>query len=126
MGSPEFASDAWLLQGMTVSIPGWLELRDGRLRFVQPDETVFDIAIDDISTIDYPWYYFGGGLKLSAGERRFRLSFVKPNGVETAVGRGLGEAGNPAGLLVAVSKVFDVQSGKKVGRRWRELLPARS
>lgn len=122
MAVQQFASDAWLLEGLTRSVPGWLELHKGRLRFVTPDSVVFDAARADVDAIRYPWYYFGGGLKLRAGGQPYRISFVKPNGAEYALGRGLGEAGHPAALLVAASKVVDVRSGRAIGRRWRELL----
>jgi hypothetical protein len=118
----EFASDAWLLKGITASIPGRLECRNDRLRFVTSDEVVFDVPFSDITSVTYPWYYFGGGLKLRAGGQPFRISFVKPNGAEYGVGRALGEAGNPAALLVAASKVVDARTGRAVGRKWRELL----
>lgn len=122
MSERQFASDAWLLEGHTRTIAGWLELHDDRLRFVTPDEVLIDVSSAEIESITYPWHYFGGGLKLHVGGQQHRISFVKPNGAEHAVGRALGAAGNPAALLVAVSKVVDVRSGRAVGRRWRELL----
>lgn len=102
MTPQEFASDAWLLEGMTVSIPGWLVYQKERLSFSTPDEVVFDVP--------------------RAAGTPYRLSFVKPNGVEYAVGRGLGALGSPLALLVAASKVSDVRAGRDLGRRWRELL----
>lgn len=122
MSDPQFASEAWLLEGMTRSHPGWLELQRNRLRFVMPDAVVFDVPVADIESTAYPWYYFGGGVKVRTGGRQYRISFVKPNGAEHAIGRGLGEAGHPAALIVAASKVVDVRSGRAIGRRWRELL----
>ena len=124
MTSRQFASDAWLLKGITVSIPGWLECRENRLRFVTSNEVVFDVPMSEITSISYPWYYFGGGLKLRAAGQPHRISFVKPNGAEYGAGRALGEAGNPAALLVAASKVVDVRSGRAVGRKWRTILGA--
>jgi hypothetical protein len=122
MSNRQFASDAWLLKGLTRSIPGWLELHQDRLRFVTPGEVVFDEPRSRVSAVTYPWYYFGGGVKLRIGDARYRISFVKPNGAETAIGRGLGEMGNPAALYVAATKVTDIRAGRAVGRRWRELL----
>lgn len=121
----EFASDAWLLQGITVSVPGWLDLQDGRLRFSTPDEVVFESSLADLSGITFPWYYFGGGMKLRAGGTPYRISFVKPNGAEYAVGRGLAAHGDPAALLLAAEKVTDIRTGRGAGKRWRELLGRR-
>jgi hypothetical protein len=124
MESRTYASDAWLLQGMTVSVPGWLDLRDGRLSFVTPDSVVFDVALSDVSAVVFPWYYFGGGVKLTAAGEPYRLSFVKPNGAEYAAARGLASLGEPAALAFAASKLGDVGSGQEVGRLWRQLLEA--
>lgn len=125
MHVPTFASDAWLLRGLTQSVPGWLDLQDGRLRFSTPDEVVFETPLAEVSGITFPWYYFGGGMKLRAGGESYRISFVKPNGAEYAVSRGLAATGNPAALLLAARKVTDIRTGRGAGRRWRELLGRR-
>lgn len=117
-----YASDAWLLEGLTRSIPGWLEWNDGRLRFVTPAEVVFDVPRRDVTNIRYPWHYFGGGIKLHVAGTARRLSFVKPNGAEYAAGRALGSMGNPLALAVPVIKIIDIRSGRSVCRRWREIL----
>jgi len=122
MANRTYSSDAWQMKGATVSIPGWLDLRQGRLRFVTPETTVFDVATSEISDIVFPWYYFGGGVKLKAAGVPYRLSFVKPNGAEYAMASGLADQGNPAALLFAAEKVGDVNSGRGVGKRWRHLL----
>lgn len=122
MASEEFASAAWLLEGWTVSIPGWLDLQKGRLRFTTPDEVVFDVPLSEVAGLVFPWYYFGGGLKLRAVGKPYRISFVKPNGVEYAVGKAAAAHGNPASLLIAAQKFGDVGDGRRLGRRWRELL----
>lgn len=122
MSSDPYASDAWLLEGITRSIPGWLEWTDGRLRFATADQVVFDVARRDVSNIRYPWYYFGGGVKLHVAGTPRRLSFVKPNGAEVAMGRAAGELGSPLALAVPVVKILDIRSGKAVARRWRSIL----
>ena len=122
MKPEEFASDAWLLKGFTVSIPGWLDLQQERLRFTTPDEVVFEVPRSDVTSIKFPWYYFGGGVKLRAAGQPYRISFVKPNGAEYAVARGLAFQGELAALLLVASKGADIRSGRDAGRRWRALL----
>ncbi len=117
-----YASDAWLLEGLTRSRPGWLEWNAERLRFVTPAEVVFDVPRADITNIRYPWHYFGGGITLHVAGTPRRLSFVKPNGAEYAAGRALGATGNPLALAVPVIKILDIRSGRNVCRRWREIL----
>jgi hypothetical protein len=120
---PPFASDAWLLVGLTRSIAGRLAW-NGRLRFTAGDGDVFDVTPGQLTSVNFPWYYFGGGVKLRTHEGKYRLSFVKPNGAEYAVMRGAAAAGNPAALVGAAAKVSDVRSGRRVGRRWRDILSA--
>jgi hypothetical protein len=122
MKTNEFASYAWLLKGMTVSIPGWLDLQSGRLRFSTPEEVVFDVPLAEVTGITYPWYYFGGGVKLRAAGKAYRISFVLPNGMEYASGRGLADQGDLASLAFVASKAEDIGAGRDVGRQWRELL----
>jgi hypothetical protein len=122
MTSANFGSYAWLMKGATVSIPGWLELQGDRLRFTTADEVVFDAARSDISAVVFPWYYFGGGLKLQAEGKPFRISFVKPNGAEYASARLLSDMGSPGSLLIVASKADDIATGTEAGRRWKELL----
>ena len=118
----EFTSDAWLLEGITVSIPGQLDLKDGRLRFATIEDVIFDVQFSEVTDVKFPWYYFGGGVKLQAAGKPYRLSFVVPNGIEYAEGRAMASIGNPLALLVAASKIRDIRDGRNLGRKWRELL----
>lgn len=122
MTSRPFATNAWLLKGLTGSVSGWLELRDERLRFITPDEVLFDAALSEITGVVFPWYYFGGGVKLLVGGERVRVSFVKPNGAEYANARLLAADSNPAALLLVASKALDIREGRAAGTRWRDLL----
>jgi len=122
LASDSFVSDAWILQGMTVSIPALLEHDKGRLRCVTEDRVEFDVALSDVKNVVFPWYYFGGGVKLQAGGTPFRLSFVVPNGAEYASAKLLADMGNAGSLVVVGSKAHDITSGRAAGRRWRELL----
>ncbi|MEO6066418.1 MAG: hypothetical protein ABJB33_00535 [Gemmatimonadota bacterium] len=123
MSFTEFNSSGWLLTGISgSSAPGWLVLHQGRLSFTIPGSVVFDVKWTTIERVVFPWYYFGGGMKLWIGGTQHRLSFVRPNGAEVAMARGLSAAGSPLGLLMAAGKVNDMVSGRAAGKRWRELL----
>jgi hypothetical protein len=122
MARDSFGSHAWLLRGLTGSVPGWLQFEQGRLRFASEEEIVFDVERSDISAAVFPWYYFGGGVKLRAAGEPYRLSFVKPNGAEYANARALASAADPAALRLVASKVSDISTGRNVGREWRRLL----
>ena len=103
MATDDVETEAWLLKGLTGNVPGILGLVDGRLIFVTDDEQiVFDAPLSEVSNIKFPWYYFGGGMKLSVGAERYRLSFVLP----TAVGGG----------------VADIPEGRSTCKMWRSLL----
>jgi hypothetical protein len=122
MATDTFVSHAWLLKGLTGSVSGWLQFEEGRLRFTSLEEVVFDVALADVSAVTFPWYYFGGGVKLRAAGEPFRLSFVKPNGAEYADARLEASVGDPASLLLVASKVSDIAEGTDAGREWRRLL----
>jgi hypothetical protein len=120
---------AWLLMGLTGSAPGLLQLAAGRLSFTaqgrgalttgqlrrlaelagQPglaDEldagrsaVVFDAPLDAVANVHFPWYYFGGGMKLIVAGRAYRFSFLQPQNTRlpTDADAILGAAGIPAG-----------------------------
>lgn len=121
--TPFFASPAWLLIGLTRSSAiGQLVLRRNRLSFRVGDDVLFDVDRAEIERIVFPWYYFSGGMKVWAQRRLYRLSFVKPNSAEVATAQLLARAGSPAALGMVVAKVADMASGRRAGKRWRELL----
>jgi len=122
-----FASPAWLLLGYArSSAMGQLVLDQGRLTFQVGDDLVFALNRSDIEQVVFPWYYFSGGMKMSAKGTKYRVSFVKPNGAEVATANLAARAGSVAALGVAISKFADVASGRSAGKRWRELLDTRS
>ena len=122
MSAKTLSTEAWLLRGLTTSIPGRLILTGGRLRFTGRDGVLFDVPSADIRSVRFPWYYFGGGLTFQVGEVRHRISFVRPNGAEYGVARGAAEIGSPLALLVATLKFTDIRAGRGVTRRWRQVL----
>lgn len=89
---------AWLMKGITQSLPGTLEFYRDRIRFTVEDLQVFDAALTNIQNISFPFYYFGGGMKITVGGEQYRISFVEP-----------GEDGN----------VFE---GRRVGKIVRSIL----
>jgi len=101
-------TEAWLLNGMTGTMPGHLRLAGGRFTFVSIyGEPVFDAPLSSVGNVKVPWYYFGGGMKLTIDTEPYRLSFVRP----TASGGGMG----------------DIPAGRRACKLWRSVLePASS
>jgi hypothetical protein len=120
----DFASVAWLLIGTFRTAAGWLDLTAGRLRFSTPDQVVFDVPLAEVTDVDWPWYYFGGGVRLSAAGEKYRLSFVLPNGAGYPSARAAASAGDPAALALVWEKASDVGAGRDVGKEWRRRLSA--
>lgn len=116
---------AWLLMGIG-NRAGVLELARGRVAFTTPEGRVFEAALADVTNISFPWYYFGGGVKLQVGQHRYRISFVRPNGGNYAAGRllaGTGIAAGAAGaLLTTGAEIQDIGSGRKAGKAWKAVL----
>ncbi len=116
---------AWLLKGITGSVPGVLELHAGRLAFTSEEGRVFECPLEVLRDAKFPWYYFGGGVKLTVNNERYRLSFVRPNDASDVPGRLLARAGGPAsalGLLTVGRKIMDIGEGRTAGKAWKAVL----
>jgi hypothetical protein len=85
------ATPVWQLAGI-FNYPGLLELH-GRLALTIGDERLFDVPLDHLSDVIFPWYYLGGAVRLTVADTRYRLSFVRPNDpLHIAKGRAAGKA----------------------------------
>jgi hypothetical protein len=125
-GSESLRTPAWLLVGLFGNRPGVLALADGWLTFITEDGRVFDAPLVEVTGVTFPWYYFGGGVKLTVAGTRYRLSFVRPNGAEDIPGQVLARLGNPLGLLTAGRKIVDIGSCRQAGKAWKTALAART
>ncbi len=99
-------TSVWLLIGIIRSVPGHLTFANGHIAFHTNDGCVFNVPLSKVSDVEFPWYYFGGGVKFRIGAERYRLSFVKP--------------GNTGGRL------SDVSEGRHAGKAWKSVLAART
>lgn len=97
-----FSTSAWLLVGITGTVPGVLELTDGRLSFTTRERRLFDVPLPEVSNIVFPWYYFGGGVKFRIGANSYRISFVEPN------------------------DTWAIGEGRRAGKAWKSVLVART
>ena len=124
MNKDAFRTPAWLLIGVTRSMPGVLEYADGRLAYSNEDGRVFEVSLPEVTGITFPWYYFSGGVKFTVGTHRYRLSFVRPNDASDIPARLLAgsEAGGPFALLTAGRKLGDIGDGRRAGKAWRAIL----
>lgn len=113
----------WLLHGLTRSEPAILELVHDRLICRTEATTVFDLSVRDIRDLVFPWFYFGGGMKLTAAGVRHRISFVRPNdAIEDLPFRLAAREGDAAGLALVGMKMQDIGDGRAAGRAWRSAL----
>lgn len=124
MNGDALRTPAWLLVGITRSVPGILELADGHFAFTTDEKRVFDVPLPQVSEVSFPWYYFGGGVKFRIAAERYRLSFVRPNDASDIPGRlAAGTVvGAPAALLTAGRKIMDIGEGRRAGKAWRSAL----
>ena len=128
--SPSLRTVAWMLIGLTRSVPGVLELADGRLAYSTDDEQLFNEPLDSVKDITFPWYYFGGGVKMTVNDERLRFSFVRPNDQDPydIPGRMLSRSqdGGAFALLTAGRKVADIGKGRQAGKAWRAALKSQT
>jgi hypothetical protein len=124
---PSLRTPIWQLVGLFGNRPGLLELAGGRLAFTTDEGQVFDAPLSEVTAIKFPWYYFGGGMKLRVGAARYRFSFVRPNGAEDIPGRLLAREGDAvAALLTAGRKIADIGTGRQAGKAWKSVLGAQT
>jgi hypothetical protein len=122
-------SPAWLIGGLK-NVPGYLAGGLGRLAFVS-DTPVFDVPMDQVSDVTWPWYWFGGGFKARVGGQLYKVTFVRPNGMpapdtsmfEAAVGvvGALSGAGHDVSALRGLA---DIGTGRAAGKQWKQYLGA--
>lgn len=110
--STSFESPAWQLIGTTRTKPGYLIKDEDRLIFEVEGKKVFNAPMSEITDIVFPWYYFGGGVKMSVRTTNYRFSFVKPNGSMDPISRG----------KTGVQSIMSIGSGRKAGKAWKEAL----
>jgi hypothetical protein len=119
-----FASYVWRLIGTFRTEAGWLDLTAGRLRYTTETREVFDVPLRDVRDVVWPWYYFGGGVKLTVDREQYRFSFVLPNGAEYPTARMTASRGDQAALTLVVRKGDDIAKGRGAGKEWRRRLEA--
>ena len=127
MTDDALCTPAWLLVGMTRSVPGVLEWADGHFAFTTEEGRVFDVPLSEVINVKFPWYYFGGGAKFNIGVESYRLSFIRPNDASDIPDRLLAgtEAGGLGGLLNIGRKVSDIGEGRQAGKAWKSVLVTR-
>jgi len=120
---------AWIMIGMSRTVPGILSYDDDRLRFASGEELVFDAAPKDIQEVKWPKIYMGSGCKLAIDGESYRVTFVKPNGAPDITDKLLGDAGGVLGaagsvadLKEAMGSFGDIKKGRAAGKAWKELL----
>lgn len=128
MADEELRTPVWMLSGLTGSVPGLLEMVDGKVGFTTEEQRVFESPLTDIS-VKYPWYYFGGGCKIRIKDDVYRISFVRPNGASDLPGEVLARVDDGAGgalsLLTAGRKLHDIGQGRRAGKAWKAALGSR-
>lgn len=146
--SEGLSTEAWLLRGISY-VPGVLILADGRLFYLacgfgslwkwqmnkleraagQPGLAermdagenciVFDIPLAEVE-VEFPWYYFSGGMKVWVGGVRYRLSFGKPaNNASFSLSDGFEHSSG------ALANVFELFKMRQRGKAWKRALGQR-
>ena len=106
-----FESPVWLMIGATQTRPGYLTLDGGTLTLEVEEKTLFDVQLHQVEDVTFPWYYFGGGDKMSVEGEHYRLSFVQPNGAMSPYDRSAG-----------FDSIQSIGSGRAAGKAWKEAL----
>ncbi|MEO3785007.1 hypothetical protein ABGB12_16840 [Actinocorallia sp. B10E7] len=135
MNAQHLQTLAWLIMGSTGSTPGVLGTEGGRLRFEAHGRgaltmgqlrtleqrtghsgltdlltmghslVLFDVPLQEVGQVRFPWYYFGGGMKLTVAGSPYRFSFLQPQNAQTTP-----------------SHVAGIGAGRASGRAWKSAL----
>lgn len=94
-------TQVWKLTGLMGSEPRHLEMRAGRLIYTPTDRLTpgFDVPVSEVTEVNFPWHYFGGGFKMRIGSEQHRFSFVEPHKVAA-----------------------DISGGREAGKAWKKIL----
>lgn len=141
-----FSTEAWLLIGLTGSIPGVLKLSDGRLSYEafgcgtlwkgelnklerntgkpgiadrmerDEDALLFDVALSEVKAV-FPWYYFMGGMKIKTGGVEYRFSFGAPGNTRMP---------DRYNISKPIETVEDVNTMRGRGKVWKAILSRES
>ena len=124
MPEAEFQSVAWVLKGITGSdAAGLLRLNGGRLTLIGQNGLAFDVPAGEVTNVSFPWFYFSGGMKLTAAGENYRLSFVKPNNQNSYVaGQAANEIVPGAGMVAVADIAGDIRKGRSAGKEWKRLI----
>jgi hypothetical protein len=124
MTANTLCTQAWLLVGITRNLPGILELNNGQLVFTSDEGCIFDVPLSAVRNVDFPWHYFGGGVKFSIGPDNYRLSFVRPNDAFDVSPELLSRT--TFAPAPSVLKVFDIGDGRRAGKIWKSVFSSRT
>jgi hypothetical protein len=153
MPRDDFSSTTWLLMGLTGSTPGVLQLSDGRLSLVAHGSgaltlgqlrdlegctgmkglterlkngeqvEIFNVPVDEIKSVDFPWYYFNGGMVIEVRTGRYRLSFLQPQNTKLPIAHHPENAAEARKSIVEIGNLLgDIGDGRTVGKAWRDAL----
>lgn len=143
----QLCTEAWLLVGLTGSVPGKLKLAEGRLSFtvfgcgtlwkkelLKLEKTVgrpgiaermdkgeqallFEIALSEM-TVSFPWYYFSGGMKIRTDGIQYRFSFGQPANTQLPV-----KTTHIADVALRVGdELFEISTMRGKGKAWKTAL----
>lgn len=130
-----FATPVWRLVGAVRSVPGVLRFADDRVSFTTAEGVDFDTPTASVTDVKFPWYYFGGGMKVSVNGESYRFSFLKPNAgddvpehllqdVEQASMRS--RVADAVGILTVDVEAGGFARGRKAGKAWKAALASRA
>jgi hypothetical protein len=83
------------------------------------DVQIFDVPLQQITQVVFPWYYFSGGAIVVVGSVRYRLSFLEPQNAKWPEPR-------THDVIKAAVKVAElcgeIAEGRDAGKAWKTAL----
>lgn len=145
----EFTSEIWLITGLYHSLPGLLSLKNGILTFMalgsgtygkkglmnieikcgskdfckklknNTPAKLFEININEIQKLTYPFIYFGGGAHIYFNNLKYRLSYIEPANTQMPL---LSTNDYHKVFKRNVEIVQSIKHARQIGKKWKLLL----
>ncbi len=115
-----FAGPVYLKTGTTSAVRAILARTEGELVLVAQDEEHFRVPLSAVEKVEFPWWWFGGGMRVTAAGTRYTLGFSPPATVE---GEGTDWLRNLGGGSSGYERLFQqAGSARQSSKEWKAAL----
>jgi hypothetical protein len=118
---PELISKAWRMRMLNQAYDaGVLMATEGKVSFMTRSGPLFEADKQDVKA-KWPWWYFGAGVHLIVGDKRYRIYFTPPQGAEFELGA-FADVLPPLAVFEVLNAGRAIREGRASRKAWRTYL----